>query len=150
MDEKQALHSTRAAEPVGAYAHARRAGNLLFLAGIGPRKRGSKEIPGVVLSADGSVQDYDMEAQVRSCFENVRLVLEEAGSSWENIVDVLVFLTDMKRDFAIYNMLWSEYFPPGRVQPTRTTIQVCALPQAGSAPIAFEVKVVAHGAEPRP
>jgi 2-aminomuconate deaminase len=153
MDEKQALHSTRAAEPVGAYAHARRAGNLLFLAGIGPRKRGSKDIPGVVLSADGTVKEYDMEAQVRSCFENVRIVLEEAGSSWENIVDVLVFLTDMKRDFAVFNRLWSEYFPAagdGGGQPTRTTIQVCALPQAGNAPIAFEVKVVATIPEPRP
>lgn len=143
MTDRQTLHSTRAAEPVGAYPHARRIGNMLFLAGTGPRRRGSSEIPGVTLAPDGSMSDYDIEAQVRSCFENVRIVLEEAGSSWDNIVDVLVFLTDMQRDFATYNQLWAEYFPPGPNQPTRTTIQVAALPQAGSAPIAFEVKVVA-------
>lgn len=143
MDHKTSIHSTRAAEPVGAYPHARRAGNMLYIAGIGPRRRGSKDIPGVVLDAAGKMQSYDIEAQVRSCFENVRGVLEEAGSSWSNIVDVLVFLTDMQRDFAAYNKLWAEYFPPGPDQPTRTTIEVKSLPQAGNAPIAFEVKVVA-------
>lgn len=135
--------STRAAEPVGAYPHARRAGNLLFLAGVGPRRRGSKDIPGVRLDADGNMIDYDIEPQIRSCFDNVRTILEEAGSRWENIIDVLVFLTDMKRDFAVYNRVWAEYFPPGPSQPTRTTIEVGALPQGGNAPIAFEVKVVA-------
>ena len=137
------IRSTRAAEPVGAYPHARRVGNLLFLAGLGPRRRGSKDIPGVKLDSAGKVVDYDIEAQVRSCFENVRAVLEEAGSRWENIVDVQVFLTDMNRDFAAFNRLWAEYFPPGPTQPTRTTIEVGALPQAGNAPINFEVKVVA-------
>jgi 2-aminomuconate deaminase len=137
------VHSTSAAEPVGAYPHARRVGNLLFLSGVGPRRRGSKEIPGVVLSPDGSMKSYDIEAQVRSCFDNVRAILEEAGSAWENMVDVLVFLTDMKRDFAAYNRLWAEYFPAGGNQPCRTTIQIGALPQGGNAPIAFEVKVVA-------
>ncbi len=135
--------STRAAEPVGAYPHARRAGNLLFLSGVGPRRRGSRDIPGVKLDADGNMIDYDIEPQVRSCLDNVRTILEEAGSRWENIIDVLVFLTDMKRDFAAYNRLWAEYFPAGPHQPTRTTIEVGALPRAGNAPIAFEVKVVA-------
>lgn len=139
----EALHSSSAAEPVGAYAHARRVGNLLFLAGIGPRRRGSREIPGVRLDGSGRMVDYDVEAQVRSCFENVRLVLEEAGSRWENIVDVTVFLTDMKRDFAAYNRLWAEYFPAGPNSPTRTTVEIKSLPQAGTAPIAFEVKVIA-------
>lgn len=137
------LHSEKAADPVGAYPHARRAGNLLFLSGVGPRRRGSKDIPGVVLNADGSVQTYDIEAQIRSCFDNVRHVLEEAGSRWENMIDVQVFLTDMKRDFATYNRVWAEYFPAGANQPCRTTIQIAALPQGGNAPIAFEVKVVA-------
>lgn len=140
---EEAHHSHRAAEPTGAYAHARRAGGLLFLAGIGPRVRGSRSIPGVRLDASGAVVDYDLEAQVRSCFAGVRMVLEEAGSSWEKIIDVTVFLTDMKRDFATYNRLWSEYFPPGPHSPTRTTIEVKSLPQAGEAPINFEVKVVA-------
>jgi 2-aminomuconate deaminase len=146
---RESLYTTRAPDPVGAYPYTRRVGNLLFLAGIGPRKRGSKDIPGVTLNADGTIKTCDIEAQIRSCFENVRIVLEEAGSSWDNIVDVLVFLTDMPRDFAVYNRLWAEYFPPGPNQPTRTTIQVTALPQAGNAPIAFEVKVIAC-AEPRP
>jgi 2-aminomuconate deaminase len=136
-------HSNRAPEPVGAYPHARRVGNLLFLSGIGPRKRGSKDIPGVQLDATGGVATYDIEAQVRSCFANVRAVLEESGSSWEHIIDVTVFLTDMKRDFPAFNRLWAEHFPPGPSQPTRTTLQVGALPQAGNAPINFEVKVIA-------
>lgn len=139
----ETVRSQRAAEPTGAYPHARRAGNLLFLAGIGPRRRGSKDIPGVRLDATGGVAEYDIEAQVRACFDNVRAVLEEAGSSWDRIVDVTVFLTDMKRDFARFNQLWGEYFPAGAEQPTRTTVQVQALPQAGNAPINFEVKVIA-------
>ncbi len=138
-----ALHSTRAAEPVGAYAHARRVGNLLFLAGLGPRTRGSRQVPGARVDQRGELTDYDIEAEVRACFENVRLVLEEAGSRWENIVDVTVFLTDMKRDFAAFNRLWAELFPPGPGSPTRTTIEVGALPQGGSTPIHFEVKVIA-------
>ena len=136
-----AVHSKTAAEPVGAYAHARRVGNLLFLAGVGPRLRGSKDIPGVQLDANGAVVTYDIEAQVRSCFENVRLILQEAGSSWDQIVDVTVFLTDMKRDFAVYNRVWAEYFSAS--PPARTTVEIGALPQAGTAPIAFEVKVIA-------
>ena len=133
----ETVRSQRAAEPTGAYPHARRAGNLLFLAGIGPRRRGSKEIPGVRLDATGGVAEYDIEAQVRACFDNVRAVLEEAGSSWDRIVDVTVFLTDMKRDFAAFNKLYAEAFATNR--PTRTTVEVGALPT----PIAVELKVVA-------
>lgn len=138
-----ALHSTSAAEPVGSYAHARRAGNLLFLAGIGPRQRGSKDIPGVVLAADGSVASYDIAAQVHACFANVKLILDQAGSSWDRIIDVTVFVTDMKRDFATVNRLWGEYFGNPATQPCRTTVEIKSLPQAGNAPINFEVKVVA-------
>lgn len=133
----QTIVSRTAAEPVGAYAHARRVGPLLFLAGMGPRKRGSKEIPGVKLDAMGNIGSYDIETQVRSTFENVRLVLEDAGSNWNNIVDVTVFLTNMKKDFPTFNRLWAEYFKDN--QPTRTTIEINALPT----PIAFEVKVIA-------
>ena len=99
-------------DPTGSYAYARRAGNLLFLAGIGPRRHGTKDIPGVELDAQGRMISYDIEAQVRQCFANVKMVLEEHGSKWENIVDVLVFLTDMERDFPTANRLWGEYFPP--------------------------------------
>ncbi|MGD9690525.1 MAG: RidA family protein [Phycisphaerales bacterium] len=139
--------SERAAEPVGAYVHARRAGGLLFLSGVGPRRRGSRDIPGVVLSPDGTVASYDIEAQVRACFENVRMILEESGSAWSRIVDVQVFLTDMKRDFATYNRVYAEYFPPGPDQPCRTTVEIGALPTAGNAPINFEVKVIATAGE---
>ena len=137
------IESTRAPEPVGAYPHARRVGNLLFLSGQGPRRRGDKNIPGVVLGPDGGMQTYDIEAQVRACFENIRAVLEEAGSSWEKIVNVQVFLTDMDRDFATYNRVYAEYFPPGPNQPTRTTIGIHDLPTGGNASIAFEAKVIA-------
>ena len=135
--------TTRAPEPVGAYPPARRVGNLLFLSGQGPRRRGDKNIPGVTLGSDGKVQTYDIEAQVRACFDNVRAVLEENGSSWDRIVDVHVFLTDMQRDFPTYNRIYAEYFPAGPNQPTRTTVEVGALPTAGNAPINFEVKVIA-------
>jgi len=135
--------SPRAPEPVGAYPHARRVGDLLYLSGVGPRKRGTKEIPGVTLDADGNIVEYDIEAQCRSCFENVRAIVEDAGSSWANIVDVLVFLTNMDDDFDAYNRVYAEYFAGspegGYPNPTRTTIEINKLPT----PIAVEVKVVA-------
>ncbi|HRP61853.1 MAG TPA: RidA family protein [Phycisphaerales bacterium] len=139
MSESQ-LISNRAPEPVGAYPHAKRVGNLLFLSGVGPRKRGSKEIPGVTLNAQGDIASYDIETQCRSCFDNVRAVLEDSGSRWENIVDVLAFLTNMKADFGTYNRVYAEYFAgEGKPNPTRTTIEIGALPT----PIAVEVKVIA-------
>ena len=118
--------SRRAPEPVGAFPHARKVGNLLFLSGIGPRSRGTREIPGVTLGEDGEVLEYDIEAQTLAVFDNVRTVLEDAGSSWDRIVDVQVFLTDMKRDFPAFNRLYAEHFRDN--QPTRTTIEVGALP----------------------
>lgn len=137
------ITSSRAPEPVGAFPHAKRVGNLLFLSGIGPRKRNSKEIPGVVLNADGSIESYDIATQCKAVFENVRFVLEDAGSKWENIVDVTVFLTNMKDDFAVYNKLYAEYFagPPGsgKPNPARTTLEINCLPT----PIAIELKVIA-------
>src|SRR5438045_9483150 len=103
------IESPRAPEPVGAFPHAKRVGNLLFLSGIGPRTRGSKEIPGVTLDSGGNVASYDIEKQCRAVFENVRLVLEDAGASWNDIVDVTVFLTNMKKVFPYYNKLYDEY-----------------------------------------
>jgi 2-aminomuconate deaminase len=136
----QSFESSRAPEPVGAFPHAKRVGNLLFLSGIGPRVRGSKDIPGVTLDSDGTIASYDIETQCRAVFENVRLVLEDAGASWNDIVDVTVFLTNMKKDFTIYNRLYAEYFAgPGKPNPTRTTVEVTALPT----PIAIELKVIA-------
>jgi 2-aminomuconate deaminase len=137
MIEKKDIESRRAPEPVGAFPHAKRVGNLLFLSGIGPRKRGSKEIPGVTLDADGDVVAYDIETQTRAVFENVRFVLEDAGATWDDIVDVTVFLTDMRMDFPVFNRLYAEAFAGNR--PTRTTIEVGALPT----PIAVELKVIA-------
>lgn len=136
MNDGQII-SSRAPEPVGAYAHARRVDNLLFLSGIGPRERGSQTIPGVTLDDKGAVVSYDIEAQCRSAFQNVRYILEDAGSSWEKIVDVTVFLTNMKDDFEVYNRIYAEYFSSNR--PCRTTVEVGALPT----PIAIELKVIA-------
>lgn len=133
----QKYKSFRAPEPVGPYPHARQVGSLLFLSGMGPRKRGAKDIPGVETDDAGNVISYDFEAQCHAVFENVRFVLEDAGSSWENIVDITVFLTNMKDDFAVFNQIYSDYFKEN--QPARTTVEVSSLPT----PIAIEVKVIA-------
>ncbi len=131
------INSSRAPEPVGLYPHARRVGNLLFLSGVGPRERGTKVIPGVELNDAGEIVAYDIEKQCRSVFQNVRYIVEEAGSSWDKIVDVTVYLTNMKDDFAAYNRLYAEYFADN--QPCRTTIEISSLPT----PIAIELKVIA-------
>ncbi|HEV8200103.1 MAG TPA: RidA family protein [Candidatus Polarisedimenticolia bacterium] len=128
--------SSRAAEPVGPYPHARRVGNLLFVSGTGPRRRGQKDTPGVTLDAQGKVASYDITAQCRAVFENLRSIVEDAGSSWDRIVDVTAFLTDMD-DFPAYNAVYAEHFTENR--PTRTTVQVSRLP----GPIAVELKVIA-------
>ena len=131
------INSEKAPEPVGLYPHARRVGNLLFLSGVGPREKGTKKIPGVELSENGEIVSYDIEAQCRSVFKNVRLIVEVAGSSWDKIVDVTVFLTNMKNDFKIYNKIYAEYFKEN--QPCRTTVEISSLPT----PIAIELKVIA-------
>jgi 2-aminomuconate deaminase len=133
----ESVCSDEAPEPVGAYPHARKVGNLLFLSGIGPRKRASKDIPGVTLGPDGNVISYDIEIQCRSVFDNVKKILEASGSRWEDLVDVTVFLTDMKADFSRFNRIYTEYFKD--VQPCRTTVEVNALPT----PIAVELKCIA-------
>src|ERR1700751_3629830 len=136
----EAIERPRAPEPVGAFPHAKRGGEFLFLSGIGPRQRGSKENPGGTLDSKGNVVNYDIETQCRAVFENVRLVLEDAGATWQDIIDVTVFLTDMKKDFPFYNRIYAEYFAgPAKPNPTRTTIEVTALP----IPIAIELKVIA-------
>jgi len=137
MSRTKGILSSRAAEPVGPYPHALRSGNLLFLSGLGPRERGASKIPGVELDADGGILSYDIGTQCHAVFRNLRLVLEEAGSDLGAIVDVMVFLTNMKRDFAVFNRIYAEYFSEHR--PTRTTIEVGALPT----PIAIELKVIA-------
>ncbi len=132
-----AIDSSRAPEPVGLYPHARRVGNLLFLSGVGPRERGTKKIPGIELNDAGEIVSYDIETQCRSVFQNVRAIVEDAGSSWDKIVDVTVFLTNMKDDFEAYNRVYAEYFADNR--PCRTTVEVGSLPT----PIAIELKVIA-------
>ena len=129
--------SPRAPEPVGLYPHARRVGNLLFLSGVGPRERGTRKIPGVDLNEAGEIISYDIETQCRSVFQNVRYILEDAGSSWNEIVDVTVYLTNMKADFTSYNRIYAEYFSGNR--PCRTTVEITSLPT----PIAIELKVIA-------
>jgi 2-aminomuconate deaminase len=135
--QKNIFNSDRAPRPVGSYPHARRVGNLLFLSGVGPRKKDSDKIPGVELDENGNILSYDIEAQCHSVFQNIGFILEDAGSSWEKIVDVTVFLTNMKDDFAIFNKIYADYFKDN--QPCRTTLEINALPT----PIAIELKVVA-------
>lgn len=137
-EKSNKVFSQKAPEPVGAYAHARKQGNLLFLAGIGPRKKGSKEIPGVTLDENGKIASYDIEVQTRSVIENVKTVLEDSGSSFEKILDVQVFLTDMDKDFKKFNQVYKEYF--SETLPTRTTVCINSLPT----PIAVEFKVIAE------
>lgn len=131
------ISSDKAPEPVGLYPHARKVGNLLFLSGVGPRKRGSKEIPGVTLNEKREIVAYNIEEQCHSVFQNVRYILEAAGSKWENLVDVTVFLTNIKADFETYNKIYAEYFKDN--QPCRTTVEISALPT----PIAIELKCIA-------
>lgn len=133
----EVISSKRAPEPVGAYPHARKVGDLLFLSGVGPRKPGTKVIPGVTLGPNGEVVDYDVTIQTESVIENIKIILEDSGSSFDKIVDVQVFLTDMKRDFKDYNQVYAKHFTA--IQATRTTIEVGALPT----PIAVEFKVIA-------
>jgi 2-aminomuconate deaminase len=134
-----AIHASTAPKPVGAYPHARRVGNLLFLSGIGPRDPATNDIAGNEYFADGRVRRYDIEAQARAVFGNVRTVLEASGARWEDLVDVTVYLTDMARDFKAYNAVWAEHFPDPATAPCRTTLGITALPT----PIAIELKCVA-------
>jgi 2-aminomuconate deaminase len=138
MSEDQGrINSQKAPEPVGAYPHARKHGNLLFLSGVGPRERGTKKIPGVELDADGNIHSYDIAAQCHSVFNNIKTIVEDAGSSWDKIIDVTVFLTNMKDDFKTYNKIYAEYFKDN--QPCRTTVEILSLPT----PIGIELKVIA-------
>ena len=136
MDQNN-VESSKAPEPVGLYPHAKRVGNLLFLSGVGPRERGSKTIPGVELDANNNIVSYDIAKQCHSVFQNIKYILEDAGSSWDKIVDVTVFLTNMKDDFPIYNKIWAEYFAEN--PPCRTTLEINCLPT----PIGIELKVIA-------
>ena len=131
------ITSENAPEPVGSYPHAQRVGNLLFLSGVGPRERGKKEIPGVTLDENGKIISYDIVAQCHSVFCNVKTILEDSGSDWDKLVDVTVFLTNMKDDFKTYNRIYAEYFKDN--QPCRTTVEINCLPT----PIAIELKCIA-------
>ena len=131
------FNSQNAPEPVGLYPHARKVGDLLFLSGVGPRERGKKEIPGVELDDNGKILSYDIEAQCHSVFSNVKTILEDSGTTWENLIDVTVFLTNMKDDFQTYNRIYAEYFIDN--QPCRTTVEINCLPT----PIAIELKCIA-------
>ena len=135
--ENKIINSSKAPEPVGAYPHARKVNNLLFLSGVGPREKGTKKIPGVELDEKGNILSYDIEIQCHSVFQNIKWILEDAGSRWENMVDVTVFLTNMKDDFKTYNKIYAEYFKEN--QPCRTTVEINCLPT----PIAIELKVIA-------
>ena len=137
MSDSSIKHSEQAPEPVGLYPHARKVGNLLFLSGVGPRQKGQKDIPGVTLDEHGNIMAYDIAQQCHAVFRNVRYILEDAGSGWEKLVDVTVFLTNMKDDFATFNRIYAEYFKDNL--PCRTTVEINCLPT----PIAIELKVIA-------
>lgn len=137
MSNQERINSSKAPEPVGLYPHARKVGNLLFLSGVGPREKGIKKIPGVELDEKGNIISYDIETQCHSVFRNIKYILEDSGSSWDKIVDVTVFLTNMKDDFKTYNRVYAEYFKDN--QPCRTTVEINCLPT----PIAIELKVIA-------
>ena len=135
----EVFRTDSAPKPVGAYPHARRVGDLLFLSGIGPRDPKDDSVPGNVYFADGRLREHDIAAQTRQVFANVRAVLEASGARWEDLVDVTVYLTDMARDFKPYNAIWAEYFPDPARAPCRTTLGITALPT----PIAIELKCTA-------
>tara|TARA_Y100000746_G_C15360743_1_gene389929 strand:+ start:195 stop:620 length:426 start_codon:yes stop_codon:yes gene_type:complete len=135
--KKVYVNSNKAAEPVGNYPHAIKINNFIFLSGIGPRKKNSKKIPGVELNESGSIVSYNIKEQCIAVFDNIKYILEEAGASFENIIDVSVFLTDMKKDFKVFNKVYNEYFK--ELTPTRTTVEVVSLPT----PIAVELKIIA-------
>ncbi|WAC64161.1 RidA family protein [Pseudoxanthomonas sp. SL93] len=139
------VHAGDAPKPVGHYPHARRVGGLLFLSGIGPRDPASNAIVGNVHDAEGHLISYDIDAQCRAVFANVRAVLKASGARWEDLVDVTVYLTDMAHDFKAYNRVWTEYFPDPAAAPCRTTLGITALPT----PIAIELKCIAHLPEAR-
>lgn len=131
------ITTDKAPKPVGHYPHSRKVGNLLFLSGIGPREAGTNNIPGNEYDESGKLVKYNIAAQCHSVFKNVKTVLEESGSNWNNLVDVTVFLTNMKTDFEIYNRIYGEYFKD--TQPCRTTVEIKSLPT----PIAIELKCIA-------
>jgi 2-aminomuconate deaminase len=137
QNETTIIKTEAAAKPLGAYPHARKVGNLLFLSGIGSRQASDNQIPGLKLDEQGNILEYDIEAECRSVFANVKAVLEASGSRWENMIDVTVFLTNMKKDFPIYNKLYAEFF--AGVEACRTTVEIKSLPT----PIAIELKVIA-------
>jgi len=137
QSDNSKINTNKAPAPVGLYPHARKVGNLLFLSGVGPRQAGTTAIPGVTLNDDGTIKEYDIESQCRSVFDNVRTILEASGSSWMELVDVTVFLTNMADDFKIYNKVYAEYFADN--QPCRTTVEINCLPT----PIAIELKCIA-------
>ena len=140
------IRASAAPKPVGQYPHARRVGELLFLSGIGPRDPASNAIVGNVHDVDGRLISYDIDAQTRSVFANVRTVLEASGARWEDLVDVTVYLTDMARDFKAYNAVWAEYFPDIDTAPCRTTLGITELPTQ----IAIELKCVAVMRDSKP
>jgi 2-aminomuconate deaminase len=141
MSSSDKISTSKAPKPVGLYPHARKVGDLLFLSGVGPRVAGSNatdsSVPGLKLDHNGNFLEFDFEAQCRSVFDNVRIILEESGSSWKNLVDVTVFLVNMKRDFQVYNKIYAEYFKDNL--PCRTTVEINSLPT----PIAIELKCIA-------
>ncbi len=138
MSNNIKIESNKAPEPVGLYPHARKVGDFIYYSGIGPRERGTKKIPGVELDENGNITSYDIATQCRSVFNNLKLVVEDSGADWKNVIDVTIFLTNMKADFKTYNEIYAENFAEN--QPCRTTIEIKSLPT----PIGIEIKAIAY------
>lgn len=138
MSNNIKIESNKAPEPVGLYPHARKVGDFIYYSGIGPREKGTKKIPGVELDENGNITSYDIATQCKSVFNNLKLVVEDSGAEWKNVIDVTIFLTNMKADFKIYNEIYAEYFKDN--QPCRTTIEIKSLPT----PIGIEIKAIAY------
>jgi 2-aminomuconate deaminase len=139
MSQKE-IHSASAPKPVGLYPHARQVGDFLLLSGVGPREPGTDKIAGLELGANGEILRYDFEAQCHSVFKNVRVILESSGAKWSDLVDVTIYLIDMKRDFSTFNKVYAEYFKDVPAKPCRTTLGITSLPT----PIAIELKCMAY------
>jgi 2-iminobutanoate/2-iminopropanoate deaminase len=126
MPSKQIIKPAKSAPAIGPYNHAVRVGDLLFCAG---------QIP--VDPAHGNLVAGDIKVQTERVLENIKIILDDQGLTFTNVVKSTVFLTNLA-DFAVMNELYAKYFTSDF--PARSTIQVAALPRGAS----VEIEVVAH------
>jgi 2-aminomuconate deaminase len=114
-----------APDPLGPYAHAVRAHGFVYCSGQGARDPRTGREAGVGYDEQGKVTSYDIAVQCEATLGNVHAVLEAAGTSWDRLVELTVFLKDMD-DFEAMNEVYARHFPNGG--PARTTVGVSDLP----------------------